>query len=466
MNNNDVTNDDWLEFVNNYNSTIQTQTTNNKKAPNLPLPIKQTNNELTNDINNNMCINNNNNIGGTNEPPILSKEDIRKNMQNITISTSTVLFFLNVRNIDVNSIFGKIPVMPYHVPDIGIIKKQILFAFKSPEELAAYNEMKKDWVGCTEYIIQKFNNPNAQANKSKFKDKRRATVGISSKDILNSHANKKKAFINCFALIMRVFDPKSENKQFYEMHVKVFNTGKITIPGIIDNDNIVDIVKIKIIEYLQPYINEPLWLIEEADFPMIIKKIKNKKSQRGQILSNKSENGQDDLVNINSHKNYHMEYVRPTSGVLINSNFDCGFYINQKALINLLKNKYKLDIKFNQSKYPGINCAFYYNNELPIDTQTGRIGESDFAMTTSDIKQSTKYTLITIIIFRTGNILIIGNFTKLILHFAYKFITDILVDEYSNIYTINYDVRKKKSDKPKKNNILVTLSYLSSIGKE
>ena len=99
-----------------------------------------------------------------------------------------------------------------------------------------------------------------------------------------------------------------------------------------------------------------------------------------------------------------------------------------------------------------------------MNNQTGKIGLLDYSMTTSDIKQSTKYTLITIIIFRTGNILIIGNFTKEILTFSYNFITDILVNEYKLIVANNCDnVRKKKTDKPKKKAVYVTISYLKTI---
>ena len=78
--------------------------------------------------------------------------------------------------------------------------------------------------------MKQIDNPNAR--KIKFKDVRKITIVVSKKDIMNCHGKNKNAFINCFAIILRV----KHNNQFHEIHVKVFNTGKMAIPGIVDDD--------------------------------------------------------------------------------------------------------------------------------------------------------------------------------------------------------------------------------------
>ena len=59
---------------------------------------------------------------------------------------------------------------------------------------------------------------------------------MSKKDIVSYRTKKKSAFYNCFVLIMRLL----YNGIFREIHVKVFNTGKLEIPGI-QNDQLLTI---------------------------------------------------------------------------------------------------------------------------------------------------------------------------------------------------------------------------------
>ena len=56
-------------------------------------------------------------------------------------------------------------------------------------------------------------------------------IGLSSKDVINQR-KKKSAFYNCFAVIYRI----KINNSFKEIHVKIFNTGKLEIPGV-QNDH-------------------------------------------------------------------------------------------------------------------------------------------------------------------------------------------------------------------------------------
>ena len=57
-------------------------------------------------------------------------------------------------------------------------------------------------------------------------------------------------------------------------------------------------------------------------------------------------------------------------------------------------------------------------------------------------------------IFRTGSILIVGNCEKDILDIVYKFISNILKNEYSKIYIESDKEEKKKKAKKKKKLVL------------
>ena len=389
------------------------------------------------------------------ENPVIDEskptEYIRNNCESLYISTQTKIFFLNVNALDVDTIFWKIPIMEYGNPETGIIKKQMRMIFKTPDEYEDYAVKIKEVDYYTEKIIKQINNPNAR--KIKFKDERKLTIGISKKDIMNCHGKEKKAFINCFAMILRI--PNKMNI-FHEVHVKVFNTGKITIPGIVDDDDaLLDITKQFILDILQPNVVEPLHLIPEDEIPLLKKIVKN---QKGKSNENQTLHEDDEIDTTTvMPKNSHIEYVKQQSGVLINSNFNCGFYIDQMKLMHILKEKYKLEPTYNKSNYPGVKCKFYLNTELPLDinVQTGRI---------DDLKPDVKYTKINFVVFRTGNNLILGNFSKKVLLFIFEFVKHILMTEYEEIRTLHDEpVKKIKKNKPRKKTIYFTKEYSSSL---
>jgi hypothetical protein len=387
-------------------------------------------------------------------------EYIRTECEKLYISTQTKIFYLNVNYLDVDNIFWKLPIIDYGIPKMGIIKKQMRMIFKSPEEYDLYATKIKEIPYYTEKIIKQINNPNAR--KIKFKDERKITVGISKKDIMNCHGKEKKAFINCFAMILRMSSSIKEN-QFHEVHVKVFNTGKITIPGIVDNDdNLLEITKKYIMEILQPNIQESIHLIPEDEIPMLKKVVRNKKGEiPPSFEAIDGEPSKDN--NMKLPKNSHFEYIKQQSGVLINSNFNCGFYIDQMKLMDVLQEKYKLEPTYNKSNYPGVKCKFYLNNDLPLDisVQSGRIDDKDKNMKIHELKNDTKYTKITFVIFRTGNNLILGNFSKKILLFIFDFVKNILMSEYENIRTFQDEpsTKKQKKIKPRKKKIYFTKEY-------
>ena len=387
-----------------------------------------------------------------------SLEYVRNNCESLYISTQTKIFFLNINSLDVDKVFWNIPIMEYGEAKIGIIKKQMRMIFKTPEEYTEYTLHLKELPYYTETIIKQINNPNAR--KIKFKDERKLTIGISKKDIMNCHGKEKKAFINCFAMILRI--PNQKNI-FHEVHVKVFNTGKITIPGIIDDDDtILDITKKFIIDILQPNITEPIHLIPEDEIPLLRKIVKN---QKGKSNINQVLHGEDEIETATIPKNSHIEYIKQQSGVLINSNFNCGFYIDQMKLMHILKEKYKLEPTYNKSNYPGVKCKFYLNNELPLDisVQSGCLLKEDADMTTGNLKNDKKYTKINFVVFRTGNNLILGNFSKKVLLFIFEFLKNILMTEYEEIKTLHDDpVKKIKNNKPRKKTIYYTKDYISN----
>ena len=179
-------------------------------------------------------------IGSINTPKEVPKCD------DLYISTKTKVLFLN-QEVDIHSIFWKIPIIEYWKPTPGVVKKQMKIVSKTIEEYNEYRTKLEEVEYYKEHIIKQINNPNAR--RIKFKDERKITIGISKKDIMNCHGKIKNAFYNCFAMILRF---KYETN-FREIHVKVFNTGKLEIPGIL-NSKLLDIVKEMILQILQPNI--------------------------------------------------------------------------------------------------------------------------------------------------------------------------------------------------------------------
>jgi TATA-box binding protein (TBP) (component of TFIID and TFIIIB) len=312
-------------------------------------------------------------------------------------------------------IFWKIKVIPYSVPQNGIIKKQIKLKSKTAEELAKVQEDLKEELYYEERIIKHIDNPKGRI---KFKDTRKITVGISKKDIMSCKVKKSKAFYNCFAIIIRL----NIDNIFKEFHVKVFNTGKVEIPGV-QNDNDFETVLKFVVEILQPFYSEKLTYKDE----------------------------------INT--------------VLINSNFNCGFYINRDALFDILINKYNIQSVYDPCSYPGIKCTFYYNTESVI--QTGiQLTKPDNINNLKSIKKNKpkikndkdKIMEVSFMIFRTGSALIVGNCDEQAINVIYNFLTNILKTEFKHIckkIIQEGDVAiKDKNKKPRRKTRMITIDYV------
>lgn len=303
----------------------------------------------------------------------------------IHISTKSEIFNLNV-TVDLET-FWKIPIIPYSIASEGCIKKQAKINSKSAEELEEVKSKLANEIYYQEHIISHIDNPYGRI---KFKDVRRISIGISKKDLINNSNKKKHAFYNCIALIMRIFIEGT----FKEYHVKLFNTGKIEIPGI-KNDETYRKVIGKVCEMIQQFYDIPI-------------------------------------------------FCKPTSEiVLINSNFNCGFYIDRENLHNILKNKYNIQTIYDSCYYPGVKAIFYYNHDLEV--QTGEQIKSE----NKDIYKNIVKTHFAI--FRTGSVLILGTCNETILNVIYNFLTNLLKTEFKYICTelIN-DSNRPKSSRDKK----------------
>lgn len=345
------------------------------------------------------------------EETVEEKAETAEKCQELYISTKTKVVFLN-QEIDIFRIFWNIPIIDYWQPKEGVVKKQIKIVSHTIEELNEYQEKLEGIPYYKENIIKQINNPNAR--KLKFKDERKITIGISKKDIMNCRSKVKNAFYNCFAVIIRF----KYEEIFREIHVKVFNTGKMEIPGII-NVFLLDIVKEKILTLIQQFTENKLHFIENSGF----------------------------------------------DNVLINSNFNCGFYINREVLHNLLTQKYGIETSYDPCSYPGVKCKFYFNNEEEFDeiVQNGVINVVDRTMKMSELMDNKKYTEVSFMIFRTGSCLIVGNCSEKILLFIFEFIKKILLDEYHQI-RVEKDEKmcKIKKTKLRKKTISLSNNYFNS----
>ena len=287
----------------------------------------------------------------------------------IYISTKTKIAYLN-RQIDLKEIFWQVPLIPYAKPCNGVVKKQMKFNSLSTEELQFIQDKLKSETYFEEHVITHIDNPSGRI---KFKDTRKISIGVSKKDLLSYRCKKKSAFYNCFVLILRL----KIDEMYKEFHVKVFNTGKLEIPGIQSEATFNTILE-NVIITLQPFIKDKLAYKPDTN-----------------------------------------------ETVLINSNFNCGFFINREALDDILKYKYNIQSIYDPCSYPGIQCKFYYNPD--IDIQNGcQISEENKHLY-KNVKE------VSFMIFRTGSVLIVGRCDENVLLIIYEYLKIILHNEYKTI---------------------------------
>jgi hypothetical protein len=280
------------------------------------------------------------------------------------ISTKTEIAFLN-KPMLLREMFWQIPVQNYDTLEEGIIKKQMKFISNTQEE---YDDIQNNLKNYEEYYIEQhiLSTMKADIGIKKYKDVRKISIGISKKDILSNRSKKKGAFYNCFVLIIRI---KCKGV-FKEFHTKIFNTGKIELPGIQTHEMFIDVKKL-LIKILQ--------------------------------------------TNIDSSLNYREDILKNFVGdesILINSNFDCNYYLDRYKLSQILKFERNLNVIYDSCTYPGVRCKFYYNSIT--NNYTG-------------IKTAENNKSISFMIFRTGSVLIVGKCSECVLRHVYVYITDVCV---------------------------------------
>lgn len=369
--------------------------------------------------------------------------NIMPKCEDLYISTKTKVLFLN-QEININAVFWNIPILEYWRPENGVVKKQMKIVSKTPEEYEEYHAKLTGIPYFTEHIIKQINNPGAR--RIKFKDERKITVGVSKKDIMNCRGKVKNAFYNCFAIILRFkFDG-----DFREIHVKIFNTGKMEIPGIL-NDKLLQVVKGMILDILRSTITMDTNELNESNEPNELKDTNEPISEQKSIL----------IVDF-------VENEKEDS-VLINSNFNCGFYINREKLYNILRSeKYNIEAAYDPCSYPGVKCKFYFNHEIGFNEQKQRgcITREDRCQKMSELGDNKRYTEVSFMIFRTGSCLIVGNCSEPILQFIFEYIKRILVAEYYQIYTTTENlIIKNKKMKIRKKFVAMTQGYYETVGK-
>ena len=311
----------------------------------------------------------------------------------IYISTKSKIAYLT-EPVDLK-VFWDIPVIPYATPTNGVIKKQIKINSKSQEELDEIQSRLQKELYFDEHVMSHIDNPSGRI---KFKDIRKITIGISKKDIMSYRSKKKQAFYNCFVMIIRL----KVAEEFKEFHIKVFNTGKLEIPGV-QNDMIFELVLKSIISILQP------------------------------------------------HSPTQLSYNKTSDTVLINSNFNCGFFIDREALYDILKYKYNIQAIYDPCSYPGIQCKFYYNKDIGV--QTGK------QISTENKAKHTNIVEVSFMIFRTGSVLIVGMCEEDVLFEIYEFLKLLLLAEFENVCqgildSSNMNIKDKKK-KIRKKTIMV-----------
>lgn len=376
------------------------------------------------------------------------------------ISTTTKLTYLNTE-IPIYELFWKLPVINYWEAKEGIVKKSIKINCDNEEQTKALDKNILQNNNHSDVMVLK-NINEKKGSVLKYKDVRKIDIGLCKKDINSCRKKKKGAFYNCFALIIRI---KLEDT-FKELHVKVFNTGKLEIPGI-QSVNILYVLLDKLREILVPYLGEGL--------------------------------------------NYKKSSIHT---VLINSNFVCGFYINRNKLFDILKYNYNMNSNYDPCSYPGIQCKFYINkinDEHLLENMDGKCNcevqcgktkfkkikkeknELDIAINNlkKKIKKSKKKieeckketskkkyrdqceeyeeklkekrveleqlmeskksncTEMSFMIFRTGSILIVGHCDEDIVGYLYDFISNLLKKEYFNIKAHGVFKEKQKKNEPK-----------------
>lgn len=296
----------------------------------------------------------------------------------LNISTKSKIVYLNT-TFYLNELFWKMKTISYDEEKEGIVKKQMKFNFLNKEEVDYFEKMVQYEKHVKMKILNQIDNPSGRVP---FKDVRKVDIGLSKNDILKPKKQSKSAFYNCFVMIFRKFYKGA----FREFHVKLFNSGKVEVPGI-QSDEMLDCVVETLIHAIQPY----------YDF-----KIEEEKEKRELVL--------------------------------VNSNFNCQYYLNREKLVKRLKDIYKVKCGMDSCNYPGIQCKYVLKNGKEVSYM----------------------------IFRTGSVLIVGKCEDDELFGIYEFLKTVFKNEYLHICEQESELEileklKKQKKKPTKMKKTITI---------
>ena len=229
----------------------------------------------------------------------------------IYVSTKTFILFLSGEALDLPTIFWGLPIIEYDVETVGITEKQMKFQCFSQEEVDAITTRLSDCGHTTTHVMH-----HTEGDGS-FKDIRKVNIGLSRKALLSHKLKPKGAFYNCFVANVRV----CVGGQFKEFHTKVFNTGKVEVPGIQTDEELSGVIQV-LVGSVRP------------------------------IAA--------------------VDHVRGSEQiVLINSNFNVNYYLRRDRLYASLRAKHGVSAVYDPCSYPGIQCTLYCRDGAVCTTPGG-----------------------------------------------------------------------------------------------
>ena len=282
----------------------------------------------------------------------------------LKVSTKTKIAYIEP-HLDVYDLFWKIPIVPYHTPTQGTVKKEMKCNSNTKEEFADMFRRCESEEYVRFHIVKHIDKTTGNIH---FKDVRKIISGISKHDVIHKRGKQKSAFFNCIVVNIRL----RIGDTFKEYHIKLFNSGKLEMPGTHEPG-----VYEAVVSYISKMITETTGI--------------------------------------------HTTVLNHNHTALVNSNFTTNFHIDRDKLMNRLKT-YDIISSFDPCSYPGVRNIIRFKNIFAAFPELNDMG--------LDVNLEDT---ISCMIFRTGSVLLIGKCCDVMLDHLYKFICCILKAEYKNI---------------------------------
>jgi hypothetical protein len=321
------------------------------------------------------------------------------------ISTKTKIVYLTTDTVDLDATFWRLSVMQYDTRADGVIKKQMKVTLSDQATLPHMADHLASTPSHKTSIIKGTPSSASKASPCVLK----VNVGLCKKDIMSQRNKEKGAFYNCFMLVLRVL----HEGVFREVNLKVFNTGKLSFPGM-----------------LSPGLLEKSLHLVCA------------------LLTPPSE----PAAAATAIVGYIPDSI---DTVLVNSNFNCGFYIDRDCLVNVLKYERKLHVSYDPCSYPGIQCKFF----IPaVRERADELGDGVCRCATSCATRrgSASCSEVSFMVFRTGSVLIVGRCDEVTLRAVYEWLKRMLASYYGVISVATPTPKKQPQRlRPRKTKTLV-----------